>query len=80
MKKPNVENIRYLYDFDMDQKSIQNIKPFVENDSSQSASDAQKNDVVNWGKIHEIRGNLNREIKKVAYDALNRKKSRSNGI
>ena len=35
MKKPNVENIRYLYDFDMDQKSIQNIKPFVEDDSSQ---------------------------------------------
>ena len=54
---------------------IMNIKPFVEDDSSQSASDAQKNDVVNWGKIHEIRGDLKREINEVASDALNRKKS-----
>ena len=33
---------------------VENIKPFIEDDSSQSASDAQKYDVVNWGKIHEI--------------------------
>ena len=49
-----------------------NIKGFVEDDSSQSASDAQKYDVVNWGKIHEIRGDLKREINAVASDALNR--------
>ena len=49
-----------------------NIKEFVEDDSSQSASDAQKYDVVNWGKIHEIRGDLKREINAVEYKALNR--------
>jgi len=52
---------------------ITNLKPFVEDDSSQAASDAQKNDVVNWGKIHEIRGDLKRELNKVASEALNRK-------
>ena len=52
---------------------VENIKPFIEDDSSQSASDAQKYDVVNWGKIHEIRGDLKREINQVASDALNRK-------
>ena len=54
------------------QKSI-NIATFVEDDSSQSASDAQKNDVVPWGKIYEIRGDLKREINQVASEALNRK-------
>ena len=54
-------------------QSIVNLKPFVKDDSSQSASDAQKNDVVKWGEIHEIRGDLKREINEVAYDALNRK-------
>ena len=49
-----------------------NIKEFVEDDSSQAASDAQKYDVVNWGKIHEIRGDLKREINQVEYEALNR--------
>ena len=49
-----------------------NIKGFVEDDSSQAASDAQKYDVVNWGKIHEIRGDLKREINAVEYEALNR--------
>ena len=51
---------------------VVNIKGFVEDDSSQSASDAQKYDVVNWGKIHEIRGDLKREINAVEYEALNR--------
>ena len=48
-----------------------NIKGFVEDDSSQAASDAQKY-VVHWGKIHEIRGSLKREINAVEYEALNR--------
>ena len=52
---------------------VENIKAFIADDSSQSASDAQKYDVVNWGKIHEIRGDLKREINQVASDALNRK-------
>ena len=51
---------------------VENIKAFIEDDSRQSASDAQKYDVVNWGKIHEIRGDLKREINQVASDALNR--------
>ena len=58
---------------DMSGHSIKNIRPFVEDDSSQAASDAQKYDVVNWGKIHEIRGDLKIVINQVASDALNRK-------
>ena len=57
---------------DMSGHSITNLKPFVEDDSSQAASDAQKYDVVNWGKIHEIRGDLKRDINRAAYEALNR--------
>ena len=57
---------------DMSGYSIKNIRPFVEDDSSQAASDAQKYDVVHWGKIHEIRGDLKREINAVEYEALNR--------
>ena len=57
---------------DMKNHAIKNIKEFVEDDSSQSASDAQKFDVVNWGKIHEIRGDLKREINAVEYESLNR--------
>ena len=57
---------------DLGGQRVVNIKGFVEDDSSQSASDAQKYDVVNWGKIHEIRGDLKREINAVSYQALNR--------
>ena len=57
---------------DLGGQRVVNIKGFVEDDSSQAASDAQKYDVVNWGKIHEIRGDLKREINQVASDALNR--------
>ena len=52
---------------------VENIKPFIEDDSSQSASDAQKYDLVNWGKIHEVRGDLKRALNEVQYGALNRK-------
>ena len=51
---------------------INNIKPFVEDDSSQAASFAQKYDVVNWGKIHEIRGSLKIDLNRISYEALNR--------
>ena len=53
--------------------AIKNIKPFVEDDSSQSSSDAQKNDVINFGYFHTERGELKRLINVTAYEALNRK-------
>ena len=53
--------------------AITNIKPFVEDDSSQAASDAQKNDVINFGYFHTQRGDLKRLINQVAYDSLTRK-------
>ena len=55
--------------------AIINIKPFVEDDSSQSASDAQKNEVINFGHFHTERGELKRLINEVSSDALNRKDS-----
>ena len=57
---------------DLGGQRVVNIKPFVEDDSSQAASDAQKYDVVNWGKIHEIRGEIKRDLNAVQYEALNR--------
>ena len=56
---------------DLGGQRVINIKGFVEDDSSQAASDAQKYDVVNWGKVHEIRGDLKREINQTGYEALN---------
>ena len=53
--------------------AIKNIKPFVEDDSSQASSDAQKNDVINFGYFHTQRGELKTLINEVGYDALNRK-------
>ena len=53
--------------------AIKNIKPFVEDDSSQASSDAQKNDVINFGYFHTERGELKRLLNEVGYDALNRK-------
>ena len=58
---------------DMGGNAIKNIKPFVEDDSSQAASDAQKNQVINFGYFHTERGELKRLINEVSYDALNRK-------
>ena len=57
---------------DLGGQRVVNIKGFVEDDSSQAASDAQKYDVVNWGTIHDVRGDLKREINQVSYEALNR--------
>ena len=50
-----------------------NIKPFVEDDSSGAASDAQKNEVINFDYFHAERGELKSLINKVSSDALNRK-------
>ena len=57
---------------DLGGQRVVNIKGFVEDDTSQATSDAQKYDVVNWGKVHEIRGDLKREINQIGYEALNR--------
>ena len=53
--------------------AIINIKPFVEDDSSQAPSDAQRNEVINFGYFHTERGELKRLIKSVSSNALNRK-------
>ena len=53
--------------------AITNIKPFVEDDSSQAASDAQRNEVINFGYFHTERGELKRLINSVSSNALNRK-------
>ena len=58
---------------DMGGFAITNIKPFVEDDSSQAASDAQKNEVINFGYFHTERGELKRLINSVSSGALNRK-------
>ena len=56
----------------MGSNAIKNIKGFVEDDSTQASIDAQFYDVVHWGKIHEIRATIERNMNAVAYQALNR--------
>ena len=58
---------------DMGGNAIKNIKPFVEDDSSQAAQNAQLNDVIDFGFFHAQRGELKREINDVSFEALNRK-------
>ena len=53
--------------------AIINIKPFVEDDSSQAASDAQRNEVINIGYFKDERGELKRLINSISSEALNRK-------
>ena len=53
--------------------TITNIKPIVEDDSSQADSNPQMNEVINFGYLHTERGELKRLINEVGYDALNRK-------
>ena len=57
----------------MGRHAIINIKPFVEDDSSQAASDAQRNEIINFGYFHTERGELKRLINSVSSNALNRK-------
>ena len=57
----------------MGDHAIINIKPFVEDDSSQATSDAQRNEVINFGYFKDERGELKRLINEVSSDALNRK-------
>ena len=51
-------------DLDMGDQAIINIKPFVEDDSSQAASNAQKNQVISFGYFHTERGELKRLLNK----------------
>ena len=60
--KPMIGNI------DMGGFTIKNVKPFVEDDSSQAASDAQRNQVINFGYFKDERGELKRLINKVSSD------------
>ena len=53
--------------------AIINIKPFVEDDPSQAASDAQRNEVINFGYFKTEREELKRLINDVSSGALNRK-------
>ena len=52
--------------------TVKNIKPFVEDDSSQAAQNAQLNDVINFGDFHTESGELTGLINEVSSDALNR--------
>ena len=58
---------------DMGGFAIRNMKPFVEDDSSQAASDAQRNQVIDFGYFKDERGELKRIINSVSSEALNRK-------
>ena len=59
--------------FDFRGKAAVNIKPFVEDDSSQEAQNAQLNHLINFGYFHTQRGELKRLINMVSAEALNLK-------
>ena len=50
--------------------AITNIKPFVENDSSQAASDAQRNEVINFGYFKDERADITRKYTDLVGDCL----------
>ena len=52
---------------------IKNLRPFVEDDSSQAAQYAQRNNVIKFGYFHTQRGELNQSINQVSYQAFNTK-------
>ena len=60
-------------DLNMGGQPIINMKPFVEDDSSQAALDAQKNNPINFGYSHQQRGDLKVLINNVAAKALDLK-------
>ena len=60
-------------DLNMGGNAIINIKPFVEDDSSQAAQNAKLNDVINFGYFHQQRGDLIRLINDAGAAVLNRK-------
>ena len=54
----------------MDGHAIINIKPFVEDDSSQAASDAQRNEVINFGYFKDERADITRKYTDLVGDCL----------
>ena len=56
----------------MGEFAITNIKPFVEDDSSQAASDAQRNEVINFGYFKDERAYLKRLIVETEADLLSK--------
>ena len=52
--------------------AITNIRPFVEDDSSQAASDAQRNEVINFGYFKDERAYLKRLIVEAEADLLSK--------
>ena len=50
---------------DMGGFAINNLKPFVEDDTSQETRDAQKNDAINFGYFEGERAYLKEKLKKV---------------
>ena len=53
-------------DLNMGGRPIINMKPFVEDDSSQEALDALKNQPINFGYFHQQRGDLKSLINRVS--------------
>ena len=62
--KPMAGNI------DMGGFTIKNVKPFVEDDSSQAASDAQRNEIINFGYFKDERGDIMRQVTELVGDCL----------
>ena len=50
--------------------ATENNTPFVEDDSSQAASDAQRNDVVKLGYFHTQRGKLKKKLLMMSFMRL----------
>ena len=54
---PFSSNHQMSGNLNMGANAIKNIKPFVEGDSSQAVSDAQRNDVISFGYFHTKEAN-----------------------
>ena len=59
--------------FNMGGYLIKGLPEFKEDDSSQAASDAQRDQAINFGYFEDERGKLEESINKVSTNALNRK-------
>ena len=55
---------------DMGGFTIKNVKPFVEDDSSQAASDAQRNEIINYGYFKDERADIMRQVTELVGDTL----------
>ena len=55
---------------DMSGFTIKNVKPFVEDDSSQAASDSQRNEIINFGYFKDERADIMRQVVELVGDTL----------